>query len=287
MNGTNEVTLSGLLAQNAEDKMIGQNQNTQALNFTVAGEIERNGRRIPYFIPVTMIGKAAENAMKRGALNMGTPVVIRGHLDMQSWSDPQGNKHQRIKVKAGQLELLHSPYASQTTQDGKGIRMKGGINSVVMGGNLTRKPELRSTPEGTSVMDIDLAVNRRYQDSAGKWQTAEAIFVTATLWGEDAGIYAPLLDKGSAVSIVGYANNDNWTDKDGQKRSTVKVTVTELMLIEKSTAGQGAAATPSPAVQGQARSSNTPHQRATQSSPPPKPAAPAPDFPPEEEPLPF
>lgn len=101
------------------------------------------------------------------------------------------------------------------------------INRVVLSGNLTRDPELRTTASGTAVMSFGLAVNdRRKNSQTGEWEDY-ANFVDCTLFGNRASGLAPLLSKGTKVTLDGKIRWSQW-EKDGQKRSKIEVIVNDI-----------------------------------------------------------
>lgn len=117
------------------------------------------------------------------------------------------------------------------------------LNKVLLIGNLTRDPELRTTPKGKSVADIGLAVNRRVSDGGGGWKD-ETTFVDVTLWGTTADNAAKYLAKGRPVFIEGRLDLQSWEDKEtGQKRTKLKVVAESVQFLpsgagkEKSHAG--------------------------------------------------
>jgi len=98
-----------------------------------------------------------------------------------------------------------------------------GINNITIVGNLTRDPELRFTPSGTPVASFGLAVNRSIQNKeTGEW-TSSADFFNIVAWFKLAENCAQSLIKGDRVLISGRLSQDNWEDKDGQKRSAFKI----------------------------------------------------------------
>lgn len=97
------------------------------------------------------------------------------------------------------------------------------VNNITILGNITRDPELRFTPSGTAVVNFGLAVNRSVQNkNSGEWQT-EVDFFNITAWYKLAENCAESLGKGDRVLVSGRLSQDSWEDKEGQKRSTVKV----------------------------------------------------------------
>lgn len=97
------------------------------------------------------------------------------------------------------------------------------VNNITILGNITRDPELRFTPSGTAVVNFGLAVNRSIQNkNSGEWQT-EVDFFNITAWYKLAENCAESLSKGDRVLVSGRLSQDSWEDKEGQKRSTVKI----------------------------------------------------------------
>jgi len=102
--------------------------------------------------------------------------------------------------------------------------MAFGVNTITMLGNITRDPELRFTPNGTAVVGFGLAVNRSIRDKkSGEWQE-EVDFFNVTAWFKLAENCAESLTKGDRVLVTGRLSQDRWEDKEGQKRSVVKIT---------------------------------------------------------------
>jgi len=101
--------------------------------------------------------------------------------------------------------------------------MAFGVNNITILGNITRDPELRFTPSGTAVVNFGLAVNRNVQNkNSGEWET-EADFFNVTAWYKLAENCAESLSKGDRVLVSGRLSQDSWEDKEGQKRSAVKI----------------------------------------------------------------
>jgi single-strand DNA-binding protein len=111
------------------------------------------------------------------------------------------------------------------------------MNQVTILGNLTRDPELRSTPAGQDVVNFGLALNRSYKDSAGEWQEATD-YVDIAAWGTLAGQVANSLHKGSRVLISGRLNYRAW-EQDGTKRSKLEVVANDVMFLDRPEATEG------------------------------------------------
>src|SRR5256885_3884146 len=91
------------------------------------------------------------------------------------------------------------------------------INRVVLTGNLTRDPELRSTPGGTSVCSLRIATNTRRKDQSGNWVDKPNYF-DVTVWGAQGENCAQYLQKGRPVAVDGRLEWREWQDKDGNQR---------------------------------------------------------------------
>ena len=103
------------------------------------------------------------------------------------------------------------------------------FNRVILLGNLTRDPELRYIQSGMAVTELGLAVNDRRKTATGEW-VDEPTFVDVTVWGRQAETASEYLTKGSPVLIEGRLKLDSW-EKDGQKRSKLKVVCEQLRLV--------------------------------------------------------
>ena len=105
------------------------------------------------------------------------------------------------------------------------------INSVVITGNLTRDPELRSLPSGTSVCKLRVAVNSRRKDgSSGEWVDKPNYF-DVTVWGAQGENCANYLSKGRPVAVQGRLDWREWESQDGQKRQAVEIIADSVQFL--------------------------------------------------------
>lgn len=102
------------------------------------------------------------------------------------------------------------------------------LNKVFLLGNLTRDPELKYTGTGTAVAKLGLAVNRRFKNKAGEWQD-DTLFIDVDVWGKGAEMVDQYCKKGAGVFVEGSLRLDTW-EKDGEKRSKIKVTADRVNL---------------------------------------------------------
>lgn len=106
------------------------------------------------------------------------------------------------------------------------------INRVVISGNLTRDPDLRSTASGMPVLGFGVAVNdRRKNQQTGEWEDYPN-FIDCTMFGARAQSVSRFLSKGSKVAIEGKLRWSQW-ERDGQKRSKVEVIVDEIEFMSR------------------------------------------------------
>lgn len=112
------------------------------------------------------------------------------------------------------------------------------FNKVIVAGNLTRDVEVHYTPNGTAVADVTLAVNERHKDAKGEY-VEDVVWVDCTLWGKTAEIAAEYLSKGSPVLMDGRLKLDTW-EKDGERRSKLKVVVNMMQMLGGKPSGGGA-----------------------------------------------
>lgn len=115
--------------------------------------------------------------------------------------------------------------------------MPSNINRVVLVGNLTRDPELRTTPSGTSICKLRIAVNTRVKDSTGQWSDKPNYF-DVTVWGNQGESCAQYLSKGRPVAIDGRLDWREWEATDGSgKRQAVEIIADTVQFL--SSRGEG------------------------------------------------
>lgn len=110
-------------------------------------------------------------------------------------------------------------------------------NHVVLMGNLTRDPQVRTLGSGTAVVDLGLAANEKYRNREGQ-QVERTCFVDVVAWGRQAETCRDYLTKGSSVLVEGRLQFDQW-EKDGEKRSRLRVRAERVHFIGR-TRGSGA-----------------------------------------------
>src|SRR5213078_2602417 len=123
------------------------------------------------------------------------------------------------------------------------------LNVVVVTGNLTRDPELRSLQSGTSVCKLRVAVNSRRKDSAsGEWVDKPNYF-DVTVWGAQGENCATYLQKGRPVALDGRLEWREWEATDGSgKRQAIEIIADSVQFLggrgEENGGGNGHRFTP-------------------------------------------
>lgn len=106
------------------------------------------------------------------------------------------------------------------------------LNKVIIAGNLTRRPELRKTPGGTSVTDLLIALNREFYSVNGE-RGQEVCFVDVVVWGKQAEHCSQVLTCSSSVLVEGRLQLDTWFGKDGEKRCKLRVAAERVQFLDK------------------------------------------------------
>jgi single-strand DNA-binding protein len=105
-------------------------------------------------------------------------------------------------------------------------------------GNLTRDPDLKYTPGNQAVCEIGLAVNRKYRTKEGE-DREETTFVDCEAWGKQAEVLKQYMTKGKPLFIEGRLKLDTWEDKDGGKRSKMRVVIENFQFLGAAGGGGG------------------------------------------------
>ena len=122
------------------------------------------------------------------------------------------------------------------------------LNKVILGGRLTADPELRKTPQDTSVTSFTIAVNRRFGRANEGQQNAD--FISCVAWRQTAEFISQYFRKGSSICIVGSIQTRKWTDPNSQQtRYATEVVVDEANFVDSKSEnpGSGSGYTAAPA----------------------------------------
>lgn len=123
-----------------------------------------------------------------------------------------------------------------------------GFSKAIIAGNLTRDPELRSTPNGSSVCSFSVAVNRVYRDANGE-NKEDVSFIDCSAWGKLGETIANYAKKGSGVLVSGRLSQHSWEDKNGGgKRSRVEIVVEDFNFTGAASSREGGSNYSTPAA---------------------------------------
>lgn len=114
------------------------------------------------------------------------------------------------------------------------------LNKVMLIGNVTRDPEVRTIPSGQMVATFSIATNRQWTDQAGQKQE-KAEFHNIVAWRKLAEIVQQYLKKGMKVFIEGRLETRSWDDPQGAKKYRTEIVATNLIMLNS----KGGAAAPS------------------------------------------
>ena len=104
------------------------------------------------------------------------------------------------------------------------------LNKVLLIGNLTKDPELRYTPQGTAVVNLRMAINRKFKSKTQELKE-EVCFITAVAWDKQAETCNQYLHKGSSLFVEGRLQSRSWEDNAGQKRSVIEVRAERIQFL--------------------------------------------------------
>ncbi len=104
------------------------------------------------------------------------------------------------------------------------------LNKAQLIGNLTRDPEVRQTPNGTTVATFSIATNFTWKDQSGQKQE-KAEFHNVVAWGKLAEICGQYLTKGRKVFLEGRIQTRDWEGDDGVKRYKTEIIAENMIML--------------------------------------------------------
>lgn len=149
------------------------------------------------------------------------------------------------------------------------------FNKVILAGNLTRDPELRTTQSGQSCVSFGIAVSEKYTTQSGE-KREETCFVDITAWGKTGDTIAQYFEKGKPILVEGKLKLDQWQTQQGENRSKLTVTLTSFAFIggNNDQGGQSSGSGNYPGPGQPAQSPPQPFSQQRQAPPPLAPPAP-------------
>ena len=103
------------------------------------------------------------------------------------------------------------------------------FNLTIIIGRLTSEPELRYTPNGTACTEFSVAVNRKSGDRQ------DTLYLGCVAWNKLAENISRYMQKGAAILVRGYLRQESWQNRDGQKRTTIKLICDEVQFLDRRT----------------------------------------------------
>ena len=111
--------------------------------------------------------------------------------------------------------------------------MSSSVNKVILIGRLGKDPEIRSTPQGTTVAKFTMATDERFTDRNGEKQERTE-WHNIVAWAKLAEICGQYLKKGKLVYIEGQLRTDSWEDKEsGQKRYRTEIVAQNMQMLDR------------------------------------------------------
>jgi single-strand DNA-binding protein len=108
--------------------------------------------------------------------------------------------------------------------------MAGGVNKVILVGNLGADPDMRYTPSGQGVCELRVATSESWNDKNGQRQE-RVEWHRIVVWGKRAEVCSKYLSKGRQVYIEGRIQTRTYDDKDGNKRYITEVIANDVQFL--------------------------------------------------------
>ena len=108
--------------------------------------------------------------------------------------------------------------------------MAGGVNKVILIGNLGKDPEVRFTPSGAAVANFNIATNESWTDKSGQKQERTE-WHRIVVWGKLAELCGEYLKKGRQAYVEGRLQTREWNDKEGKKNYTTEIVAQTVQFL--------------------------------------------------------
>jgi single-strand DNA-binding protein len=164
-------------------------------------------------VPLKLEGWGQKMAEKLAAIKIGTPVLVTGELQIDSFDTPHGFKEQRVRLNASTIDVLPALIP---------------INTLCLVGRAGRDPELRYFESGKAIAEISLAVRRNKELT--DWFNLE-------MWNKTADVCGTYVRKGSLIGVQGQLKFETWSDRNtGVARTKAVIQVDNLNLLSSKSA---------------------------------------------------
>lgn len=128
--------------------------------------------------------------------------------------------------------------------------MSASVNKVILVGRLGKDPEVRFTNGGNAVASFSLATDESYKDKSGE-KVKKTEWHNIVVWGKSVEAFVqPYLHKGDLIYVEGKLQTRSWDDKEGQKRYTTEINVTDIKALQT---GDAPSSTAKPAARSAAQ----------------------------------
>jgi single-strand DNA-binding protein len=111
------------------------------------------------------------------------------------------------------------------------------INKVVIIGNVTRDPQIKTTPNGQTMATFGIATNRDWVTKDGQ-DHSSAEFHDVVAWSRLADLCSQHLKKGKLVYVEGYLKTRSWEDESGTKKFRTEVVIHDMIMLDRRSAAE-------------------------------------------------
>lgn len=118
--------------------------------------------------------------------------------------------------------------------------MARGVNKVILIGNLGNDPEVRYTPSGSAVANVNLATSETWRDKQSGELQDRTEWHRVVFFNRLAEIVGEYLRKGSKIYVEGTLRTRKWTDKNGVERYTTEIIANEMHILDSRSGGSHA-----------------------------------------------
>ena len=122
---------------------------------------------------------------------------------------------------------------------------RGGVNKVILIGNLGSDPEVKYLSSGVAVANVNLATSESWTDKKSGERQEKTEWHRLVFWRKTAEIVGQYLRKGSKIYVEGRLETRSWDDQSGQKRYTTEVVVNDMQMLDSRGEGVSGGATES------------------------------------------
>ena len=132
---------------------------------------------------------------------------------------------------------------------------RGGVNKVILIGNLGSDPEVKYLSSGVPVANVSLATSESWTDKQSGERQEKTEWHRLVIWRKTAEIAGQYLRKGSKIYVEGRLETRSWEDQSGQKKYTTEIVVNDMQMLDSrgdsmDRGGQGESGPPLPEAPG-------------------------------------